>query len=49
MKRIIFDTSIYGKLLEDDFVRRNLENKFRNRDYIVYGNSIIRKLKGGKN
>ncbi|MBI2667363.1 PIN domain-containing protein [Candidatus Woesearchaeota archaeon] len=43
MKRIIFDTSIYGKLLEDDFVRRKLENKLRNSDYIIYGNSIIRK------
>lgn len=43
MKRIIFDTSVYGKLVEDDFIRDKFEKKFEGGEYILYGNSIIRK------
>ncbi len=43
MKRIILDTSVYGKLLEDDFIREKFEKKFESSEYIVYGNPIIRK------
>lgn len=43
MRRIIFDTSVYGKLVEDDLVRGKFEKKFENSEYVVYGNSIIRK------
>lgn len=43
MKRVIFDTSVYGKLVEDDIIRGNFEKKFERGEYVVYGNSVIRK------
>ena len=39
----MFDTSVYGKLVEDDLIRERFEKKFESKDYVVYGNSIIRK------
>ena len=39
----MFDTSVYGNLVEDDIIRDKFENKFESGEYVVYGNSIIRK------
>lgn len=43
MRRIIFDTSVYGKLVEDDLIRGKFEKRFNDKDYVVYGNFVIRK------
>lgn len=43
MRRIMFDTSVYGKFVEDDNVREKFEKKFERGEYVVYGNPIIRK------
>jgi len=42
MERIMFDTSVYGKLVQEDIVRREFEKKFERKEYIMYGNSVIR-------
>lgn len=43
MKRIIFDTSVYGNLVMEDAVRKRIEEMAKTKEYIIYGNSIIRK------
>jgi len=43
MFRIMFDTSVYGKLVEDDLIREKFERKFNSNEYVVYGISVIRK------
>lgn len=43
MKRIILDTSVYGKLVEDDNLIHKLIEKNQNHEFIIYGTSIIRK------
>ncbi len=41
-KRILFDTSVYGMLAEDDAIFTLLLDKKKNVDIIFYGCSIIR-------
>lgn len=43
MQRIIFDTSVYGKMIFDERVLLNVRNKIQSHEFLVYGTSIIRK------
>ena len=43
MKRILLDTSVYGKLIEEDGVRRLVETRLKLNEYVVYGSQTIRK------
>ena len=43
MKRIIFDTSVYGKLVEDEEVLKKVNEKNEKHEFIIYGAKIIRK------
>ena len=41
-KRILLDTSVYGKLVDDTFVFPLLLSGKKDNDFVVYGNDIIR-------
>ena len=42
MKRIILDTSVYGRLIEDEKIINSVINKIPN-VFVIYGSEIIRK------
>ena len=39
----MLDTSVYGKLVEEDIVRGKFESRFNSGEYVVYGSYVIRK------
>lgn len=43
MKRILLDTNVYGKLVEDTFIFPLLLDRKKRNDIIVYGTDIVRK------
>ena len=43
MKRIMFDTSVYGKLVEDGEVLIRVNEKTENHEFVIYGTEVIRK------
>lgn len=43
MERILLDTSVYGKLVEDTFIFPLLLDRKKSNDFVVYGTDIIRK------
>ncbi len=42
MKRILFDTSVYGELILESMALKKIEEQFINNELIIYGNKIIR-------
>lgn len=43
MERIMFDTSVYGKLVEDEEILNKVKEKYQNHEFIIYSTIIIRK------
>ena len=43
MKRILLDTNVYGKLVEDTFIFPLLLDRKTRNDFVVYGIDVIRK------
>lgn len=43
MKRIMFDTSVYGKLVIEKEILIKIMAKYQSHEFIIYGASIIRK------
>ena len=42
MKRILLDTSVYGKLVEDTFIFPLLLDRKKSNDFVIYGTDIVR-------
>ncbi|MBI5001987.1 hypothetical protein HZC31_01230 [Candidatus Woesearchaeota archaeon] len=42
-KRILLDTSVYGKLVDDTLLFALLLERRKNNEFIIYGNELIRK------
>lgn len=42
-KRILLDTSVYGKLVDDTLMFALLLERRKNNEFIIYGNELIRK------